>query len=149
MNKKHEKEISSESNKRKAELVLMVLPLIGFILGAAIIFYQQNQDNALCLNIIQASKLETWKKGEISETELKPFITQFDKLNGENPVEFKEGDRIPKDTLLKIDFTLNTNSDWKNFPVKPIVYFRNYGLFQTIAEFSAPTSGFCLSISTK
>lgn len=153
---KNKKDKSTDNKKEKpsksrkvVEIILIVLPLIGFILGAAIVISQENTNIATCINQIQEETITKWEKGKVSEDELKIILEDFDKLNETNSVEFKKDERIPKNTLLKINFGLNTNTEWKNYPVKPIVYFNNYGLFRVVAEFPAPTSGICMTINSK
>ena len=64
--------------------------------------------------------------------------------------DFTDKDKIPAGVLIATDFGgRGETTIWRNYPLKLVIAYRSYGLFETTGEFTVPAgvSGQCLSIA--
>jgi len=99
----------------------------------------------LCPDIVDHNTIEPWNVGAVEIGQVQSYIAAFDshRMIGGG---FVQGDTIPAGVLIATDFGNGQSEAYQTYPVKPIVHFRSWGLFEVEKSFSAPHEGACITI---
>lgn len=106
----------------------------------------------VCTGQIQRQKVAEWATiGEVSTPRIvENHLNQnFYGLKA-GSWDFTDKDRIPAGVLVATDFGgRGETTIWRSYPLRPVVSYRSYGLFETTADFVVPTgvTGQCLTIT--
>jgi hypothetical protein len=100
----------------------------------------------LCPSSIPRSLVEEWNKiGETTKATAKTYIDEFDRMRVKG--EFKPQDVLPAGVLIITDFGNGESLIYQQYPVRPIVHYRSWGVFETTDEYTAVQYGSCMSIA--
>jgi hypothetical protein len=97
-----------------------------------------------CPDYVPRSKIQQWSVGEIGKDEVQSYLDAFE--SGRTGGGFGEGDSIPAGVVIATDFGNGESYIWKTLPVSPIAHYHSWGLFETLAEYQAPSAGSCKTI---
>jgi hypothetical protein len=100
----------------------------------------------LCPYSIKQGQIDSWKIGATDVSTVQSYIDRFNSVRLDNKGTFVAGDKIPSGVLVATNFDEKDATRWTQFPVTAIVHYGSWGLFQTKAEYTAPSAGACLSI---
>ena len=141
-------------------ILLVILPFAGTTIG--FIWYFSSSPT-YCSTKIPYRELEIWKErikhqkklqvhldetGNVEMRTLEPYLNEFKKLANSKKDKFKKGASIPKEVIIFTKFDEAERVSWSQYPVIPIVYSKNLGIFETKDKFFAPSSGLCLAIES-
>jgi hypothetical protein len=101
---------------------------------------------SLCPTTISRELVEEWSKvGKTTKPNAQTYIDEFDEMrvNG----EFEPQDTLPEGVLITTDFGEGESLIYQQYPVRPIVHYRSWGVFETTDEYKAVQSGSCMAIA--
>ncbi|NBD35974.1 MAG: hypothetical protein GVY30_08235 [Chloroflexi bacterium] len=102
--------------------------------------------SSLCPTTISRELIEEWSQiGETTKDTTLTYINEFDtmRIGG----EFAPHDVLPAGVVIITDFGNGESLIYQQYPVRPIVHYRSWGVFETIGEYTAVQSGSCMSIA--
>lgn len=105
----------------------------------------------LCPFAVKQSEVDSWRVDEADAPAVQSYI---DKFNSGRPNDeggaFEAGTTIPTGVIVATNFDESDAYDankWLNYPVKTIIRYGSWGLFQTEGEYVAPNAGACRRIT--
>jgi len=104
-------------------------------------------ESSLCPDYIPRSQVQQWSVGEVSIDKVQPYLDDYERYRLTHIRLI--GKAIPAGVVLATDFGNGQSYIWKTLPVKPIVHYHSWGLFETVAELQLPSSsdGSCITIT--
>jgi hypothetical protein len=105
-----------------------------------------------CSGQIARQKVTEWAvTGEVSDPRtVENHLNQYFYGLKAGSWDFTDKDRIPAGVLVATDFGGRGETNiWRDYPLRPVVSYRSYGLFETTGDFQVPpgVTGQCLTIS--
>lgn len=82
--------------------------------------------------------------GETSKSQAQAYINEFDKARTGG--EFRAQDVLPVGVVIVTDFGNGESYIYQTMPVKPIVHYRSWGVFEVTSEYKAVHPGSCMTI---
>ncbi|MBI5824036.1 MAG: hypothetical protein HZB18_08425 [Chloroflexi bacterium] len=120
--------------------------LIGFLsyvfpLPAAL------EPTAFCPDLLSQATLKEWKQaGEVLQPSIGRYIDEFDQIRGVNG-GFGAGDVLPRNVFIITAFgNRGETLVYQSYPVKPVVHYKSYGVFQTTKTFKTTFEGACMEL---
>lgn len=98
-----------------------------------------------CPLTIRQSELSSWRIGTADVPTVQKFINTFDSKRPGDVGAFKAGTQIPKGVIVATNYW-EAGVHWTQFPVIPVVNSGDWGLFETIGEYTAPYAGACVTM---
>ncbi len=102
--------------------------------------------STFCPDTIARDTISTWDIGATEIDNVQPYLDAFES-HRKRGGGFVKGDTIPVGVIITTDFGNGQSEAWEIYPVKPIIHFRSWGLFEVTRSFSAPSEGSCITIS--
>ena len=101
--------------------------------------------NSMCPTTISRRLVEEWHQvGETNKAVAQDYINEFDRMRVGG--EFMPQDVLPAGVLVITDFSSGESLIYQQYPVRPIVHYRSWGVFETINEYTAIQYGSCMTI---
>jgi hypothetical protein len=99
-----------------------------------------------CPDTVSREVVEPWRSGEVDNADI--VDEHIDEFNARRRMggNYDQGDTIPAGVVIAMSFN-EAGVLWSDYPLIPVVYYRNWGLFETTDEFITPWEGACISIS--
>lgn len=101
--------------------------------------------SSLCPDTVARSAVSTWGIGAADKSSIQSYLDDYESYH-KTGSGFVKGDNIPAGVIVATDFGNGESEAWQTHPVKPIVHYRSWGLFEVIRSFSAPSAGSCVTI---
>jgi hypothetical protein len=99
-----------------------------------------------CPSVIQRQLIEQWAQiGDVStKEEAKKYIDNFDRqrIGG----EFLVNAVLPAGVAIVTDFGNGESNTYLTLPVRAIVHYHSYGVFEVISDYTAIQTGACMTI---
>lgn len=102
---------------------------------------------SLCVGSVSRAEVDTWSKiGATDKTTAQRYITDYYGAKMQRDVGYKSGDTVPAGVFIATDFGNGDSDVYSTYPVKPVVHYRSWGIFETTKSFVSPSTGSCLTI---
>lgn len=98
----------------------------------------------LCPSAVRRARLADWQQGEADAVQVQARIDEFN-AHRTGGGDFGVGAQLPTGMVVATDFG-GAGRNWQEFPVQPLAYNGNWGLFETLQGYTAPYPGACLTI---
>ena len=107
---------------------------------------QTSSTTPLCPTTVSRDLVEEWGQvGETTKDDTLTYINEFDEMRIGG--EFEPQDVLPAGVLIITDFGDGESLIYRQYPVRPIVHYRSWGVFETTDEYTAVQYGACMSIA--
>lgn len=100
--------------------------------------------DVLCPSAVRQATVTTWRQGEADATQVQVKIDEFN-ARRTGGGDFGVGALLPAGMVVATDFG-GAGRDWSEFPVQPLIFQGNWGLFETQQAYVAPFPGACLTM---
>jgi hypothetical protein len=101
---------------------------------------------SLCPDTVPRTMVSAWGIGAINVNDVQPYLDRYETYR-KNGGGFIQGNSIPSGVVIATDFGNGESEIWQTYPVKPIVHYHSWGLFEVIDDFSASSPGSCVTIT--
>jgi hypothetical protein len=105
----------------------------------------QPTQSSLCPDTVARSMVSMWDIGATNKGNVQLYLDAYESQRKKGG-GFVKGDTIPAGVIIATDFWNGESEAWQTYPVKPIVHYRSWGLFEVTRSFSAPSEGSCITI---
>lgn len=98
-----------------------------------------------CPSVISRQLIEQWSQiGETTKSDAERYIDEFDRMRTKG--EFIPKDVLPVGVAIVTDFGNGESYIYQTLPVRAIVHYRSFGVFEITAEYTAVQTGACMTI---
>lgn len=102
--------------------------------------------NSKCPSVIKREVIEQWAQiGDVAtKQESKKYIDDFDRQRMSG--EFVVNDVLPAGVAIVTDFGNGESNIYLTLPVRAIVHYHSYGVFEVTSDYTAIQTGACMTI---
>ncbi|NWJ95072.1 MAG: right-handed parallel beta-helix repeat-containing protein [Chloroflexi bacterium] len=101
--------------------------------------------NVACPSAVNQNKIQEWNIGATDLATVDNYIQLFNQERTGGG-DFLLGAKIPAGMVIATNLGA-AGADWTQLPLKPLVNYQNYGLFETTGEYTAVYAGACMTIA--
>lgn len=104
--------------------------------------------SSICVGSVTRREVDTWSKvGSTDKATTQRYISGNFGGRMQEDRGFVKDDTVPSGVLIATDFGNGESEVYLSYPVKPVVHYRSWGLFETTESFIASYLGACLIIA--